>query len=111
MWLRLSLFGDFVLLNDILFYYRRHDSNMSATLSRMRKGELTTRKIIMAHPAVSEEQRRILRIGYRVNQRIKAANKIRHTPELLARGKFKDATQDVGRAASAMWRSIAGLGV
>lgn len=111
MWLRMSLTGNFAMVNKLLFHYRRHQSNMSAALSKLRRGNVLARKFIVSHPGVTEEQRRIMRAGYRIREREQAANKLRQVPNSLMHRQFKDASKDIGRAACAIWRSIAGLGI
>lgn len=58
LWIRMSLRGAFVFVDRVLFYYRRHDANVSNDADLMVLGRLAVRNKVLQLPGLHADQRR-----------------------------------------------------
>ena len=66
MWLRLSLHGDFLFVNQVMYAYRLHTANASRDSDRKNEWLYYVRRKIHALPGLTSSQRRSISLGYKV---------------------------------------------
>jgi len=98
MWLRILLHGDFVFVDECLFRYRKHADNKSANHARSRTSQLTIRRKLIGHPALTEAQRSIAISGFRLGEKHLLLERKEWMKASLCRGNVVDALKHIRHA-------------
>jgi glycosyltransferase involved in cell wall biosynthesis len=88
MWLRLALHGDFLFVNEVMYAYRLHDTNVTRDSDRKNEAFYNVRRKIRALPGLTTGQRRSVSLGYKYYELYRARVAARKAVRGLLHGKF-----------------------
>jgi glycosyltransferase involved in cell wall biosynthesis len=88
MWLRLTLHGDFVFINQVMYAYRLHDANSTRDSNRKNTWFYYVRGKIRALPALTSSQRRSISLGYKYYELYRARVAAQKAIRGLRKGKY-----------------------
>jgi hypothetical protein len=97
MWLRLSLCGPIAFVDRVVLNWRTHASNGSTEKEQIFRGHAHVRKKLLSSPALSKEQRGIIRAANRLWNRRVCSLRLSRARELLAHGEIRSAVTQIGQ--------------
>ena len=106
MWLRLSLQGKIGFMDRVVYRYRRHEANASASEERMQRAEVAVRTKMLDFSGLNPEQRRIASVAWRCWQRHVGDLRFNWCRKDLAHGKPIDAIKQFRHAVALYMRSM-----
>lgn len=93
MYLRIARSGDILFVDRVTLHYRRHESNVSRNMHRVRAAQRRVMRKALASPENSAEQARTLRQAFRASQRYFLADKAGLAVGCLRRGDLAGAAR------------------
>lgn len=107
MLIRLSRYGHFEFVNEVILHYRRHDRNLGAAVSIPKQAWLVRCKAFHS-PENSPAQRRAAKLGWRAYQMHLAAGAWDSVRASFARRRFRSAAKELVRIGAFWARYIRG---
>ncbi|MGB9184654.1 MAG: glycosyltransferase family 2 protein [Solirubrobacteraceae bacterium] len=107
MLIRLSRYGHFEFVNELILHYRRHDRNLGAAVSVPKQAWVVRCKAFHS-PENSPEQRRAAKLGWRAYQKRLASEAWELARVSFACRRFRGAAMELGRIGAFCARYIRG---
>lgn len=96
LWLRMSLLGDFCFVDQVVYSYRIHETNMSKNREFMMKAEHTMLSNLINSNLLTTSQKQALRIGYKYRQWTEIVKlRSKWARESFARRQFLNAAKQI----------------
>lgn len=108
LWLRLTRLGDFIFVDEVLLDYRRHDLSVSADHRRMIEARSRIFDHLRRDPALTPDERWMVKNVYACTQRYHAAGFRRAAREKFRAGDWRGALRQLGYAADYSFRAVRG---
>jgi GT2 family glycosyltransferase len=97
-WLRVTVHGHLVLLDDVVINYRRHEAAQSNQMRRVWRQIPRIYRKLLASPDLTPEQRDLVRLGYRLRHRENVRLWLTWARDSVGRRELRNATTEVRRA-------------
>ena len=97
-WLRLTVHGHIVLIDDVVINYRRHEAAQSRHMRRVWQQIPRIYRKLLASPDLTSEQRVLVRLGYRLRHRENARLWWRWARDSIGRRELRSAATESRRA-------------
>ena len=97
-WLRVTVHGHIVLLDDVVINYRRHEAAQSNQMRRVWRQVPRIYRKLLASPDLTAEQRELVRLGYRLRHRENARLWLSWARDSVRRRQLRNAATEVRRA-------------
>jgi glycosyltransferase involved in cell wall biosynthesis len=89
MWLRLSLYGDFLFVNRVMYAYRLHAANASRDSGRKNAWLYYVRRKLCSLPGLTSGQRKSISLGFRYYEMYRARVAAQRAMRQLRKGKWR----------------------
>ena len=109
LYIRLTRLGDMVMVNKVLFNYRLHGANVSENKQIMHRSERAVRRKQVASRENTPEQKRLLEVGFRLQEREVYNTRMRGAWQGFRRREFVGAAKTFLYGQANLIRSLRGL--
>lgn len=110
LWVRLSLLGDFLFIDERVIGWRQHAGNLSKQNRQVERSLVMTRRKVASDRRLTSAQRKLVLMGYKYTQLSMMRTRMNWAIAYLRRGEPMTAAKQVRHAVVAYIRSALGLG-
>lgn len=106
LWMRLTLQGDLIFCDEVVLYYRWHETNQSRHAAKMSAADYAVRRKLLTAASVAEEKREMVGLGWRLWEEELISRRRRWAKEALAQGQVMGGIKQLCLAARHRYQAM-----